>query len=226
MPAPMARDPHLTVVVADHHVVVREGLCLLLDSLKGIEVVGEAGDVASALAEVERHRPDVLVMEPLMQGQPGLGAIRQVGETSPDTRVVILTAQEDPNLAGEAIRGGAAAYVPKTAAGRQLLRAIRMAAEGNTYLEPQLGARLAADVAAAKLAAPELTERELEVLRLIARGHTNRETAERLFLSVRTVENHRARLQRKLGRASRSDLVDYVIERRLVEPAEILDGAS
>ena len=221
MPVPMPRDPHVTVVVADDHVVVREGLCLLLDSQKGIEVVAEAGDVETAVAEVGRHRPDVLVMEPLMQGEPCLTAIRRVAESSPETRVVILTAQEDPNLAGEAIRGGAAAYVPKTAAGRQLLRAIRMASEGNTYLEPQLGARLAADAAAAKLAAPELTERELEVLRLIARGHTNREAAERLFISVRTVENHRARIQRKLGRASRSDLVDYVIERRLAEPAEV-----
>ena len=219
----MPGDPHITVVVADHHVVVREGVCLLLESQKGIEVVAEAGDAATAVAEVERLRPDVLVLEPLMQGEPSLPAIRRLGESSPDTRVVILTAQEDPNLAGEAIRGGAAAYVPKTAAGRQLLRAIRMATEGNTYLEPQLGARLAADLSAAKLAAPELTERELEVLRLIARGHTNRETAARLFISVRTVENHRARIQRKLGRASRSDLVDYVIERRLVEPAEVPD---
>jgi len=219
----MPREPHVTVVVADHHVVVREGICLLLDSQKGIEVVAEAGDVATAIAEVERHRPDVLVLEPLMQGEPSLPAIRRLGESCPETRVVILTAQEDPNLAGEAIRGGAAAYVPKTAAGRQLLRAIRMATEGNTYLEPQLGARLAADLASARLAAPELTERELDVLRLIARGHTNRETAERLFISVRTVENHRARIQRKLGRASRSDLVDYVIERRLVEPAEVPD---
>jgi len=217
----MPREPHVTVVVADHHVVVREGICLLLDSQKGIEVVAEAGDVATAIAEVERHRPDVLVLEPLMQGEPSLPAIRHLGESCPETRVVILTAQEDPNLAGEAIRGGAAAYVPKTAAGRQLLRAIRMATEGNTYLEPQLGARLAADLASARLAAPELTERELDVLRLIARGHTNRETAERLFISVRTVENHRARIQRKLGRASRSDLVDYVIERRLVEPTEV-----
>jgi two-component system response regulator NreC len=111
--------------------------------------------------------------------------------------------------------------VPKEAAGRQLVRAIRMAAEGGTYLEPRLGARLAADAAAAKRSAPELTERELEVLRLIARGHTNREIAERLFLSVRTVEGHRARIQRKLGRSRRSELVEYVKERGLVEPSEL-----
>jgi two-component system response regulator NreC len=101
------------------------------------------------------------------------------------------------------------------------VRAIRIAGEGGTYLEPRLGARLAANVAAAKQAVPELTERETEVLRLIARGHTNREMAERLFLSVRTVESHRARIQHKLGRSKRSDLVDYVLERGLVEPSEL-----
>jgi two-component system, NarL family, response regulator NreC len=221
MPRPMPGSPHVTVVLADDHVVVREGLRLLLDSESGVEVVAEAGDVATAVAEVERLKPDLLVLEPLMDGEASLPAIRRLGETCAGTRIVILTAQQDPSLAGEAMRLGVAGYVPKTAAGRQLLRAIRMASEGNTYLEPQLGARLAADVAAARQAAPELTERELEVLRLIARGHTNRETAERLFLSVRTVENHRARIQRKLGRASRSDLVDYVIERGLVEAAEV-----
>jgi two-component system response regulator NreC len=217
----MPADQQVTVVLADDHVVVREGIRLLLEAANGLEVVAEAGDVAAAIEAVEGYDPDVIVLEPLMCTEP-TRAIRRLAESS-GTRVVVLTAQQDPNLAGEALRLGAVGYVPKTAAGRQLLRAIRMAAAGNTYLEPQLGARLAADVAAAKQAAPELTERELEVLRLIARGHTNRETAERLFLSVRTVENHRARIQRKLGLASRSDLVDYAIERRLVEPATVSD---
>jgi two-component system response regulator NreC len=217
----MPADQQVRVVLADDHVVVREGIRLLLEAANGLEVVAEAGDVAAAIEAVEGYDPDVIVLEPLMCTEP-TRAIRRLAESS-GTRVVVLTAQQDPNLAGEALRLGAVGYVPKTAAGRQLLRAIRMAAAGNTYLEPQLGARLAADVAAAKQAAPELTERELEVLRLIARGHTNRETAERLFLSVRTVENHRARIQRKLGLASRSDLVDYAIERRLVEPATVSD---
>jgi two-component system response regulator NreC len=207
----------LTVVIADDHVVVRSGLRLLLDSEPGIAVVAEAGDVAGAVAQVEQHRPDVLVLDLLMPGGPTLPVIAQLGETCPDTRVVVLTAQRDPSFAGEAMRLGAAGYVPKEAAGRQLLRAIRMAAEGSTYLEPSLGARLAA----ARSSAPELTERELEVLRLIARGHTNREIAERLFLSVRTIESHRARIQRKLGRSSRSDLVEYVVERGLVQPSEL-----
>ncbi|MGH2714324.1 MAG: response regulator [Thermoleophilaceae bacterium] len=211
----------LTVVLADDHAVVRSGLRLLLDSEPGIEVVAEAGDVASALAEVERHRPDVLVLDLHMPGEPSLPAVPRLRERSPDTRVVVLTAQRDPSFAGEAMRLGTAGYVPKEAAGRQLVRAIRMAAEGKTYLEPTLGARLAADAATARRSAPELTDRELEVLRLIARGHTNREIGERLFLSVRTVEGHRARIQRKLGRSRRSDLVEYVLERGLVEPSEL-----
>jgi two-component system response regulator NreC len=214
----MAGSRCLEVVLADDHEVVRNGLRLLLDAEPGIEVVAEAGDVPSTVQAVARHRPDVLVLDLLMPGEPGLAALPRVREVSPATRVVVLTAQQDPSFAAEAMRLGAVGYVPKEAAGRQLLRAIQMAAEGSTYLEPRLGARLAADLAAAKRAAPELTEREVEVLRLIARGHTNREVAERLFLSIRTVESHRARIQRKLGRSSRSDLVEYVVERGLDEP--------
>jgi len=213
------QDP-LTVVLADDHTVVRSGLRLLLESEDGIEVVAEADDVVSALAEVERHEPDVLVLDLHMPGEPSLPAIPRIRERWPGTRVVVLTAQRDPSFAGEAMRLGTAGYVPKEAAGRQLVRAIRIAAEGGIYLEPRLGARLAADAAAARRSAPELTERELEVLRLIARGHTNREIATRLFLSVRTVEGHRARIQRKLGRSRRSDLVEYVLEREPVESSE------
>jgi two-component system response regulator NreC len=217
----MGATGQLAVVLADDHVVVRNGLRLLLDSEPGMEVVAEAGDVPDTLEAVGRFRPDVVVLDLLMPGEPGLAAIPRLRAASPGTRVVVLTAQQDPSFAGEAMRLGAAGYVPKEAAGRQLLRAIRMVAEGGTYLEPRLGARLAAGVAAARRAAPELTEREVEVLRLIARGHTNREMAERLYLSIRTVESHRARIQRKLGRSSRSDLVKYAVERGLAEPAEL-----
>jgi two-component system response regulator NreC len=217
----MAAPAALTVVLADDHEVVRSGLRLLLEAEPGVEVVAEAGDVPSTVAAVEHHRPDVLVLDLHMPGEPSLAAIPGLRERCPETRVVVLTAQRDPSFAAEAMRLGTAGYVPKDAAGRQLMRAIRMASEGGTYLEPRLGARLAADAAQAKRSAPELTERELEVLRLIARGHTNREIAERLFLSVRTVEGHRARIQRKLGRSRRSDLVDYVRERGLVEPSEL-----
>ena len=216
----MPRHP-LTVVLADDHVVVRSGLRVLLDAEPSIDVVAEAGDVCSAIAAVERHSPDVLVLDLHMPGEPSLPAIPRLRERCPGTRVVVLTAQRDPSYAGEAMRLGAACYVPKEAAESHLLAAIESAAEDGIYLEPRLGARLAANVAAAGRTAEELTQREVEVLRLIARGLTNREMAERLYLSVRTVESHRARIQRKLGRSRRSDLVEYALERGLVETTDV-----
>ncbi|MBA2794578.1 MAG: response regulator transcription factor [Thermoleophilaceae bacterium] len=217
----MSRYEPLTVVIADDHVVVRSGLRVLLDSEPSIDVVAEAGDVPTAVEAVERHRPDVLILDLHMPGEPSLAAIPRLRERCPDTRVVVLTAQRDPSFAGEALRLGAAGYVPKEAADSQLLEAIGVAAQGGTYLEPRLGARLAANTAAAGRAAAELSEREVEVLRLIARGLTNREMAERLYLSVRTVESHRARIQRKLGRSRRSDLVEYALARSLVEASDV-----
>jgi two-component system response regulator NreC len=214
---PEAQQPH-TVVLADDHAVVRSGLRLLVESEPGLAVVGEAGDVASALEAVERLGPDVLVLDLHMPGEPSLPAIARLHEGNARTRVIVLTAQRDPSFAAEAMRLGAAGYLPKEAAEDQLLEAIRVAAGGGTYLEPQLGARLAA---MATVTPPELTPRELEVLRLVARGQTNREMAERLFLSVRTVETHRARMQRKLGLSRRSDLVEYALERGLVEASEV-----
>jgi two-component system, NarL family, response regulator NreC len=205
-------------VLADDHVVVRSGLRLLLETEPGLAVVGECGDVEGALEMVAELRPDVLVLDLHMPGEPSLAAIPRLRELYPGTHVIVLTAQRDPSFAAEALRLGAAGYLPKEAAEGQLLEAIRIAASGGTYLEPQLGARLAA-VAARK--PRELSARELEVLRLIARGHTNREIAERLFLSVRTVESHRARLQRKLELSRRSELVEYALERGLVEPSEL-----
>jgi len=211
----------LTVVLADDHIVVRSGLRVLLDSEPMIEVVAEAGDVGAAIQAVEEHHPDVLVLDLHMPGEASLPAIPRLRERCPGTRVVVLTAQRDPSFAGEALRLGASGYVPKEAAESQLLEAIGVAARGGTYLEPQLGARLAASAAAAGRVASDLSEREVEVLRLIVRGLTNREMAERLYLSVRTVESHRARIQRKLGRSRRSDLVEYALQRGLVEVSDV-----
>lgn len=217
----MPREETVTVVLADDHAVVRSGLRLLLESEPHIEVVAEAEDITSAVAAVELHRPDVLVLDLHMPGEPSLPAIPVLRERFPGTQVVVLTAQRDTSYAGEALRLGTAGYVPKEAAGRQLVRAIRVAAEGGTYLEPGLGARLAARAAEDQRSIPDLSKRELEVLRLIARGHTNREIAERLFLSVRTVEGHRSRIQNKLGLSRRSDLTEYVLAQGLVEAAEL-----
>ncbi len=217
----MSTPEPLTVILADDHVVVRSGLRVLLDAEPSIDVVAEAGNVSAAMAAVTEHSPDVLVLDLHMPGESSLPAIPSLRERHPSTHVVVLTAQRDPSFAGEALRLGASGYVPKEAAESQLLEAIQVAAQGGTYLEPRLGARLAANAAAAGSAATELSEREIDVLRLIARGLTNREMAARLHLSVRTVESHRARIQRKLGLSRRSDLVEYALERGLVEMSDV-----
>jgi two-component system response regulator NreC len=205
----------ITVVVADDHAVVRTGLRLLLDREPDLEVVAEAGEVAEALRYVRAHRPDVLVLDLNMPGGPSLPAIPQVAAASAGTRVVVLTMQDDPAFAREALQSGAAGYVLKEAAGTELVEAVRLAARGETYLNPRLGARLAA---APEPAGPpdHLTEREVEVLQLIALGHTNPEIADQLYLSVRTVESHRAHIQQKVRRSTRAELVRYAHEHQLL----------
>jgi two-component system, NarL family, response regulator NreC len=207
----------ITIVLADDHAVVRSGLRMVLDGEAGFEVVSEAGDADSALRTVLGHKPRVLVLDLNMPGElTSLAAIPRVAEVSPDTRVVVLTMQEDPEFARQALRAGAAGYVLKEAADDELVEAVRRVAAGDTYLNPSLGARLAA--APPEPAGPpdDLTEREVEVLRLIALGHTNAEIASQLYLSVRTVESHRAHIQQKLGRATRAELVRYALDHGFV----------
>jgi two-component system response regulator NreC len=204
----------ISIVLADDHEVVRTGLRLLLQGQEGMHVVGEAGDVAGALRLVESGRPDVLVLDLSMPGPPSLTAIAQVKDAC---AVVILTMQSDPAFAREALRAGARGYVLKEAAGAELVTAIRTAAAGETYLSPRLGARMAVGPGDAGDAPDDLSPREVDVLRLLALGHTNAEIGEQLFLSVRTVETHRAHIQRKLDRTTRADLVRYARERGLIE---------
>jgi two-component system response regulator NreC len=218
----------ITIVLADDHAVVRSGLRLLLDAEAGLHVVAEAGNTADALRLAKAHRPAVLVLDLNMPEGPG-GATAVSGASSldilptlandvPATRVVILTMQEDPQFARRALAGGAAAYVLKEAADAELVEAVRRAAAGEVYLNPRLGAQLAA--APAEPAGPpdDLTEREVEILRLIALGHTNAEIGGQLYLSVRTVESHRAHIQQKLRLSSRAQLVRYALDRGLLEP--------
>ena len=207
-------DP-ITVVLADDHVVVRSALRMLLEEEGGIHVVAEAGDADSAIRYVNGHRPAVLILDINMPGGSGLSAVPTIREQSPETQIVMLTMEAETSAAREALQAGVLGYILKEAAGDELVKAVRLAAEGKTYLQPELGARLAAE---REVAAPDdLSGRELEVLRLIALGHTNNEIADDLYLSVRTVESHRAHIQQKLGLTSRSDLVRYALERRLIE---------
>jgi two-component system response regulator NreC len=206
-------DP-LRIVIADDHSVVRRGLRQLLESEAGLEVVAEAEDVDGARRYVRGHKPDVLVLDLNMPGGSTLEAIPAIRDESPDTRIVILTMQNEPAYAREALSAGVLGYVLKEAADTELVEAVRRAAAGDTYLNPRLGARVAAEPPPGP---PDgLSEREVEVLRMIALGHTNAEIAEALFLSVRTVETHRAHIQQKLRLGSRSELVHYALEHGLV----------
>jgi two-component system response regulator NreC len=203
------------IVLADDHAVVRSALRMLLEAEPEFEVVSEAGDAEEAARKVRGHHPEVLVLDLNMPGGSGLAALPKIRQESPGTQIVVLTMQSEPAFAREAMRAGALGYVLKEAADDELVQAVRMAAAGETYLQPELGARLAAEPEAG--APDDLSERELEVLRLIALGHTNSEIAEQLYLSVRTVESHRAHIQQKLRLTTRSELVRYALERGLVE---------
>ena len=205
------------IVLVDDHEVVRKGLRMVLEAESGFEVVAEAGDLDTTRRCVRAHRPDVLVLDLNLPEGSSLPAIPELRAESPDTAVVVLTMQQDPAFAREAMRAGALGYVLKHSAGSELVDAVRAAAAGETYLNPKLGAQLAA--APAEPASPPdgLTDREVEILRLLGLGHTNTEIAERLYLSVRTVESHRAHIQKKTGCTARSELVRYALDHGLIE---------
>jgi two-component system, NarL family, response regulator NreC len=215
---PDAKD--VSVVLADDHAVVRKGLRLLVEAEPGLRVVAEAGTVPDALRMARAHRPDVLVLDLNMPGGSGLEAIPTIREQAPMTAIVVLTMQNDPSFARQALQSGALGFVLKEAADDELLGAIRLAADGDTYLNPRLGARLAAQPPQPAGPPDDLSVRELEVLKLIALGHTNAEIASRLYLSVRTVESHRAHIQQKTRRSSRAELVRYALEHDLVDVPE------
>ena len=199
--------PEIRVVVADDHAIVRRGLRQVLGADAGFALVAEAVDLDSARRAVLGHRPDVLVLDLNMPGGSTLQAIPELRSAFPDTQIVVLTMQNEPAYARQALKAGALGFVLKEAAESELLDAVRRAAAGEGYLNPRLGAQLAAEPPSGL---PDgLTERELEILRLIALGHTNTEIAAQLFLSLRTVETHRSRIHRKLGIDSRAELVRY-----------------
>ena len=206
-------DP-IRLILADDHAVVRSGLRMLLDSESDFEVVAEASNIEDAQRYVRGHHPKVLVLDLNMPGGSSLEAIPAIREESPDTEIVVLTMQQEPAFAREALRAGALGYVLKEAADDELVQAVRRAAVGESYLNPKLGARIAAEPPPGP--PDDLSDREADVLRLIALGHTNAEIAAQLYLSVRTVETHRSHIQQKLRLSTRAELVGYALERGLI----------
>jgi two-component system response regulator NreC len=204
-----AMTDRLRIVLADDHAVVRAGVRRILEEVPGWSVVAECGDTDAAVAAVRAQRADVLVLDLAMPGRPSLAVLQDL----PDTHVVVLTMEADPAMGRRALAAGAAGYVLKEAADTELVAAVRCAAAGGAYLDPSLGAALAA----APEPARELSAREAEVLRLIALGNTNTEAAELLGLSVRTVETHRGHILDKTGCRSRAELVLHAIETGLLD---------
>jgi two-component system response regulator NreC len=204
----------ITVVLADDHTVIRAGLRSMLEADPRFRVIGEGGDAAAAAKLVADRRPDALVLDLQMPGAEPRRDIPRLLESSPGTAVVVLTMQSDPRMARDLLRAGASGYVLKQAADRQLTEAILAASNGNAYVDPELGGAMA------KLEADPLeglSEREVEMLRLVALGHTNREIGEQLFLSVRAIEVNRAKLLEKLGIETRPELVRFAIANGVIE---------
>jgi two-component system, NarL family, response regulator NreC len=210
-----------TLVLAEDHHVVRQGLRALLQAEPDLTIVGEAGDGLEAVRLVERLEPDVLVLDLILPGLNGLEVTRQVSQRSPRTRVVILSMHAAEAYVLEALRNGAAGYVLKDGSAADLVRAVKEAVAGRHYLSPPLSElAIEAYLQKAREATLDLyetlTTREREVLQLAAEGHSNPEIAERLVISPRTVETHRANLMRKLGLQSQADLIRYALQRRII----------
>ncbi len=207
-------EKEITVVLADDHNVIRAGLRAMLEVEDDLRVIGEASDAQTAQKLVRDRQPDVLVLDLQMPGAEPASDVPALREEVPGTAIVVLTMQADPRRARDLLRGGAAAYVLKQAAERQLTAAIRAVAGGGSYIDPQLGGEVA-QLGADPL--EELGERDRELLRLLALGHTNREIGEMLYLSVRAVEVNRAKLLEKLGLETRPELVRFAIAHGVVE---------
>jgi DNA-binding NarL/FixJ family response regulator len=217
-------DSKIRLLVADDHAILRSGLRVLLSAQPDMEVVGEAADGAEALREALASRPDVVLMDVAMGSENGLDATRRIKEQAPEIKVLVLSMYDDESYLHRALEAGASGYALKRAADTDLLSAIRAVARDEMYLHPALTRMVVTDLLRRESAAPaaprpldpNLTDRETEVLRLVALGHTNQEIADALFLSVKTVESYKGRLMEKLGLRGRAALVRYAVEAGLL----------
>ena len=206
----------IRVLIVDDHPVVRSGLRRVLESEGDLEVVGEAGDARHAVFETRAQKPDVILMDVVMPGKSGIEAIPDVLHDAPEAKVLILSMQDDPNYVRQAFAAGATGYILKEAADTDLVAAVREVAAGRNYVHPSLGARMVVAEAEAeerkRNEQDPLSDRERDVLRLLALGHTNQEISHKLFISVRTAETHRAHIMQKLRITTRAELVRYALE--------------
>ncbi|HZQ88666.1 MAG TPA: response regulator transcription factor [Gaiellaceae bacterium] len=212
----------IRVVIVDDHALVRSGLRLMLEGEDDITVEDEGGNAEEAIRLARLHKPDVVLLDVVMPGRNGLEAVPEILQAAPKAAILVLSMQDDPSYVREAFAVGSSGYLLKEAADNELVTAVREVAAGRRYVHPTLGARLAAAEAEAeaKAAADPLSDREREVLRLLALGHTNQEIAKMLYISVRTAETHRAHIMQKLRLTTRAELVRYALQQGLLEEHE------
>jgi two-component system, NarL family, response regulator NreC len=212
----------IRVVIVDDHAVVRSGLRLVLEAEDDIQVEDEGGTADEAVRLARLHKPDVVLLDVTMPGRSGLSAAAEIKQAAPEAQILVLSMHDDPSYVREAFAEGASGYLLKEAADAELVAAVREVASGGRYVHPALGARLAAGEAEAQASAlaDPLSDREREVLRLLALGHTNQEIAKMLFISVRTAETHRAHIMQKLRLSTRAELVRYALQHGLLEDGE------
>jgi two-component system, NarL family, response regulator NreC len=212
------RPDRIRALIVDDHAVVRSGLRRVLEA-EAIEVVGEAGDARAAIFEVRARKPDVVLIDVVMPGKSGIEAIPELLADVPQAKILVLSMQDDPRYVHEAFAAGASGYVLKEAVDTDVVAAVREVAGGGRYVHPTLGARLVAAEAAERKRATEdpLSDRERDVLRLLALGHTNQEIAKELYISVRTAETHRAHIMQKLRLQTRAQLVRYALAQGLLD---------
>jgi two-component system, NarL family, response regulator NreC len=215
----MAATATIQVLICDDHALVRSGLRRLLESEAIFDVVGEAADAEQGITVIADLQPDVLLLDVVMPGRSGIEALPDLHAASPETSILVLSMQDDPSYVRQAFAAGADGYLVKEAADADLVQAIQDVAAGHQYVHPSVGARMAALEAEAHQRAETdpLSDREHEVLRLLALGHTNQEIAKLLFISVRTAESHRARIMQKLRLSSRAELVRYALASGVLE---------
>jgi len=215
------RDTPIQILIADDHGVLRAGLRALLDAEPDLQVAGEATNGPETLRLAGELRPDVILLDVSMPGPGGIEVARQLGETWPSARVLILTVHEDEQLLQKAIQAGALGYITKRAIKSELINAIHAVWRGDMYIHPTMTRALLKDTSPTPSTGDDLVEpltpREIQVLRLIAQGHTNSQTAEILCISARTVESHRANIMDKLGAHGRVELVRYAMKHSLLD---------
>jgi DNA-binding NarL/FixJ family response regulator len=205
------------VLLVDDHALLRAGLRSRLEEEPGLEVVGEADSAERAVIMARALQPDLVLLDLVMPRTTGFDAIPEITKVAPNARVIVVSSQTAASSVRRALSAGAAGYVPKRASGRELVAAIEQVTSGSRYVDPELGATLVVDEVSSAL--EDLSERERDVLQLLALGHTNQEIGKKLFISVRTVDTHRAHIMRKLDLGTRAELVLFALAHGLIGPA-------